>query len=467
MSVYGKLVIIKTLALSKLSHLALVLPDLDSRKIKSLENLIFSFLWNNKPDKVSRDHAKLSERAGGLGVVDIKSFWQALKISWLRRALSTNAFWPNILEREVSDIFGREVALHEILQFGPNLFTTIGKKMKNNFWKGVFCSVNSFMQGAIFCNPEKIVTAPLWDNPMIKRNNKPIKRNAYPILSSKLSTISDFYKPCTSTMLTRYELENSFDIAVNEETFIEFQYILKTAMRSLGIQDNTEISTIQPFQPLLISLVNSVKTGCNLYYKYIRKKVNMSNSLVERENRWHNELNCTFGTDFWNSTYNLASTIKNENKMKWLQYQINRNCLFTNYKVNKFKPNISPFCTFCSQVEGVSNLELVSHLFFDCDCTLQLWQATKNWLQTFNKNIPLNRNVILFGIHNQPSTSVENFVILCVKYFIWKTKFQTAELSFISFKRFLKYKLEEISNACSFEEKDDSFEPWLLIYDCL
>ena len=148
--------------------------------------------------------------------------------------------------------------------------------------------------------------------------------------------------------------------------------------------------------------------------------------LVERENWWHNELNCTFGTDFWNA----ASTIKNGNRMKWLQYPINRNCLFTNYKVNKFKPNNSPFCSFCSQLEGVSNLELISHLLFECDCTLQLWQVTKNWLQTFNKKIPLNINLILFGIHNQPRTSVENFVILCVKYFICKTKFQTAELYF-------------------------------------
>ena len=467
LSVYGKLVIIKTLALSKLSHLALVLPNLDSHKLKSLENLLFTFLWNNKPDKVSRDHTKLSEKAGGLGFVDIKSFWQALKISWFRRALSTNAFWPTILEQEVSVIMGRDVALYEILQFGPNMFTNIGKKMKNNFWKGVFCSVDSFMQGAIFCNPENIFTAPLWDNPMIKRNNKPLKGNAFPILSSKLSTISNLYKPCTSTMLTRIELENSFDIAVNEETFIEFQYIIKTAIRSIGVQENFGIATFQPFQPLLISLVNSVKKGCNLYYKYIRKKINISTSLVERETRWHNELNSTFGTDFWNATYNLASSIKNENKIKWLQYQINRNCLFTNYKVNKFKPNISPFCTFCSHVEGVLNLESISHIFYDCDFTLQLWQTLRTWLQTFNKNIPLNRTAILFGLHDQPSTSVENFLILCGKYYIWKTKFQSTEISFTSFKGFLKYKLEELRNACSFEEKDAKFEQWLLIYDCL
>ena len=80
LTVYGKIVIVKTLALSKLSHLALVLASLDKNKIKLLENLVFNFVWGKKPDKVCREDAKLPEKAGGLGMVDIYSFWQiALK----------------------------------------------------------------------------------------------------------------------------------------------------------------------------------------------------------------------------------------------------------------------------------------------------------------------------------------------------------------------------------------------------
>ena len=71
---YGKIVIIKTLALSKLSHAALVLPSLAKNKVKDLEKCIANFLWNGKPDKVSRDGAKLNERLGGLGLTDIKDF---------------------------------------------------------------------------------------------------------------------------------------------------------------------------------------------------------------------------------------------------------------------------------------------------------------------------------------------------------------------------------------------------------
>ena len=59
MSVYGKIVIIKTLALSKLSHLALVLPNLNKNDIKKLESLFFNFIWGGRPAKVSSAHVYL------------------------------------------------------------------------------------------------------------------------------------------------------------------------------------------------------------------------------------------------------------------------------------------------------------------------------------------------------------------------------------------------------------------------
>ena len=78
LTVYGKIVVVKTLALSKLSHVALVIPCLNQSKINEIESLIFKFIWNTKPDKVSRNHAKLPEAKGGLGMIDIKAFGSLL-----------------------------------------------------------------------------------------------------------------------------------------------------------------------------------------------------------------------------------------------------------------------------------------------------------------------------------------------------------------------------------------------------
>ena len=180
LTIYGKIVIIKTLALSKLSHLATVLPSLNKNQIKKLETLIFQFLWGNKPDKVSREHTKLTEKAGGLGFPDVSSFWLSLKFSWFRRAINTNAFWPNILVNDVNKILNTTVPLTDILQFGPNFLALIGKKIKNTFWKQIFSNVTPFMQGAIFCHPENISIAPIWDNPLFTRNNKLLKSTEYP-----------------------------------------------------------------------------------------------------------------------------------------------------------------------------------------------------------------------------------------------------------------------------------------------
>ena len=170
------------------------------------------------------------------------------------------------------------------------------------------------MQGALFCSPEKILSAPFWDNPLITRNNKAIKHSAFPALSTKILSVTDFYKPGTCMLYTRDELITKYDIVISQETMIEIHYIIKNARRNLGLQVDISSEIVLPFQPLLMNIVNLTKTGCSVYYRMLRKKTNLKTTLSARENKWHLELGCTFGVDFWNRTYSLVSKIKFENK---------------------------------------------------------------------------------------------------------------------------------------------------------
>ena len=207
---------------------------------------LFKFVWSNKPDKVLRDHVTLPEKAGGLGLVAIKQFWSSLKFSWLRRLINSKAFWPKILELNVQKVLGYNSPNVNTLQLGPNSLTNIGKKMSNKFWKEVFCAVTPFMQGALFCHPEKLLIAPFWDNPNITRNNKAIKPSAFPNLSLKIKTMSDFYLIGTGTLLTKVELEEKFQVEVSEENFIELHYIIKVERQCLEIKNDCSIPTFLP-----------------------------------------------------------------------------------------------------------------------------------------------------------------------------------------------------------------------------
>ena len=468
LTIYGRSVIIKSLALPKLTHLALVLPDLGASKIKLLESLCFSFLWGNKPDKVKREVAKLPEKAGGLGIVDIRRFWISLKLSWLRRAIHTDAFWPKILQEEIRQLTNQNLNICDLLQLGPSKLTFIGKKLDNKFWNQVLCSVTPFMQGALYCYPEKLFEAPIWDNRNILRNNKPIKKSAFPTISAKINTISELCIPGTGNLYNKAELENNLELVVSDEDWTELKYIIKLANRSLGIQDDHQFTNFLPRQPLLIELLNLTKKGCNVYNRILSKKNNLERALSVTETKWNQELNCILSPDFWNKTYCLASSIKNDNRMKWLQYQINRNCLFTNYRVHKFKPHISPDCDYCSNAQNiVSHPELVSHLFYDCIFVQTFWQQIRDWLVTLGINFSQNRDKLLFGDHDHPSNSIVNFTALCGKYYIWRTKFQSKQLSLLHFQEFLKDKLVDLKNACLYEDKEDKFEEWRLIFYCV
>ena len=51
----GRLVVIKTLALAKLNHLIMGIPNPLPDKVKAIQVLFYNFLWNNKNDKVKRE----------------------------------------------------------------------------------------------------------------------------------------------------------------------------------------------------------------------------------------------------------------------------------------------------------------------------------------------------------------------------------------------------------------------------
>ena len=124
---YGKITIIKTLALSKLCHVALVIPNPTKQMFKQIENIFFKFLWNNKSEKVSREDSKLPEHYGGLNMPDIEKFWLSFKFSWCRRLLTTTSFWPNILLKEISRAQNQSLSTTQLLQLGPSLLLNISK----------------------------------------------------------------------------------------------------------------------------------------------------------------------------------------------------------------------------------------------------------------------------------------------------------------------------------------------------
>ena len=60
--------------------------------------MFYSFVWNDHPDKIKRNISRQKVISGGLGMVDIRSFDQCLKLTWIRKLITGQSNWKTLIE---------------------------------------------------------------------------------------------------------------------------------------------------------------------------------------------------------------------------------------------------------------------------------------------------------------------------------------------------------------------------------
>ena len=87
LTLFGKVMIIKTLGISQLIYSASNLPV-----PAGIEDLVktkcFNFLWRNKKDKIKRSGLYQDTSKGGLRMTDMGLMFKSLKVAWIPRILS-------------------------------------------------------------------------------------------------------------------------------------------------------------------------------------------------------------------------------------------------------------------------------------------------------------------------------------------------------------------------------------------
>ena len=83
LSIYGKVQIIKSFAVSLLVNVASLLP-IPNEIVKMINKIFFKYLWKSK-DKVKRIKLLKPSKDGGINMIDIESMFRALKAAWIPR----------------------------------------------------------------------------------------------------------------------------------------------------------------------------------------------------------------------------------------------------------------------------------------------------------------------------------------------------------------------------------------------
>ena len=77
----GKITILKTLIIPMFNHIFLSLPNPSYNYLAQLNCIMYHFIWDGKPEKLSRIQICKPYDQGGLRMIDLGCFIKALKVT--------------------------------------------------------------------------------------------------------------------------------------------------------------------------------------------------------------------------------------------------------------------------------------------------------------------------------------------------------------------------------------------------
>ena len=393
---YGKICIIKSLALSKLVHLFSSIPNPPEHVFSKLEKLCFHFIWSGKSEKIKRSTMYNSYENGGFRVPNIKCFCMAQKIVWIKKLLDDQcvADWKTLFLSTVEKYGGNYMWLSKDI-------SPIFQKILNPFWQDVYkiwVATPMTESG----DPKK---EPLFHNNLIKVNHRPIYYREWHMkgvmhLNDIIDDQGNFYS--WEIFSEKFNIENQC---------FRYQSLLhaiprnwKKRIKEMGNKlTNVKTDKIQ-------KLLQLKKPSKPFYQELMRNNISEP---IHTQDKWSKILNTQISKKEWAYYYILPFQCTTTMKLRFFQTKILHRTLPLNKWLYKCNISATPNCTFC-----LIHAETIEHLLFDCNVSKNIWFKLSDWLknilphETFDS---LNIKDALFGF-NSNKMDLECIKIFCKKF---------------------------------------------------
>ena len=203
LTVYGRISIVKSLALSKLTHIVQVVPNPPKKKIDDLQKLINNFVWNG-----THGHIVCSELAARPlnegGLARVSQFWDSLKLVWVNRLAQAadDSKWRRIFYQQMSRALNRNnLTFSDFQETGTATIASVAaSRLTNRFWKEICVKFDPAAEIFYKTCKNSVAETALWGRSTILSGGQPLdRRNFLPICSEKFKLINDLLNPATAT----------------------------------------------------------------------------------------------------------------------------------------------------------------------------------------------------------------------------------------------------------------------------
>ena len=437
LSLYGKVIIFKSLAFSKIvcvASMATVPADI----IKMLENTHRDFIWDRKRPNIKHLTLINDYPQGGLKDIDISAKFKSLHINWLTRLFDENYHpW-----KQIPLYFLKRVSLHFHL-FHPNLLVP-DCYLKNipMFYKNII----SYWQDISISPPTSaslVFSESLCFNSFIRIDNTPIHPSSF-------NTVDQIYIyqlfNDTGNLISWDEASTKFNL-ISHFRWLQIANAIPAEWKSIVRNSNVNPENCCFKQHLIMNdkmypldLLNS-----RLYYSMFVSKI----CTKPTSQKYFDRL---FGEDLrWNKIYTLPRLVTVDSYIRVFQYKLCHNTLFLKARLFHLGHSSDSLCSLCRDTT-----ETPIHFFCECTVTKTLWNEL---IEFFSPSINLGLltpQSALLGFFNEKDAMhlLRNHILLMFKFCVYKNRSDT--LNFYIIINLIKstFKIEKnILSAEKFEKK--------------
>ena len=163
-SVIGRSFALKCFILSLITHRALVLPNPDENWISALQQDLIHFAFNKKTVSIATTQVVLPIKCGGFGIIDVKNFWEGLKVKLLLKTRYSSDIYATMFNDELAS-HGYD-SLDDLTAAGPQEITQVANAVQNPFWKQALHYWRRIVIGHYSTNKTNLENSPIVGNPL-------------------------------------------------------------------------------------------------------------------------------------------------------------------------------------------------------------------------------------------------------------------------------------------------------------
>ena len=395
---FGKITVLKTLAISKITHLFLTLPDPSDKFMNQLDRLFFQFLWDEKPSKIHRKIVGKSYENGGLNMIDVYAFLTKMKLSWIKRLFISNTpFHDSTLA-----LFP---CLKNLNKMGSNRHLFLQSRINNAFWSDVLKHFLIFNKRVIPTNLNEFNAEFIFQNENILVGNASILYNDW--IENNVYQISNLLDG-EGKLLTFVDFCNKFPFL--NCNFLQYQGVIRAIQNYKNRLNIHQNENYKEQNPIALQHIFEGKRKINSVFED-------HNFLAKNLVKW----NLIFNNIQWKNVFEKCQKTTIDCKLRWLQYRIIYRVVPTNRYLFIRKIKDESICEMCRKDE-----EDLKHMFYSCEFVSKFWDDLRKLLvDNCNHivNLTLSEELVFFGTkENMYTDSVFDLILLLAKYYIYSLK---------------------------------------------